>query len=129
LRHFSRYAAHIQVTSITAIDPFRAILQSATECEAIDVFLLDYRLPGANALELYKDLILDSGCDIPTVLISGKGDEEIAATALKIGVFDYVTKTRGICSNFPASSKTPITASSFNESMKRWQKARPDTDR
>jgi CheY-like chemotaxis protein/nitrogen-specific signal transduction histidine kinase len=102
LRHFSRYAAHIQMTAISAADRFRALLQSPTECENVDVFLLDYRLPGANALELYKDLILDSGCDIPTVLISGKGDEEIAATALKIGVFDYVTKNQGYLFKLPS---------------------------
>ena len=101
-RHFVRYASHVEIKAINTGGQFREIFNNKDQCDAIDVFLLDYRLPGANAIELYKDLILETGCDIPTVLISGKGDEEIATNALKLGIFDYLSKNQGYLYKLPS---------------------------
>ena len=40
---------------------------------------------------------------IPVILITGKGDEEIAARALRIGAFDYVIKNQGYLYKLPSS--------------------------
>jgi phosphoserine phosphatase RsbU/P len=63
--------------------------------------LLDYRLPGWNALELLKDLRQVHRLDVPVVLVTGQGDEEVAVQALKVGASDYVPKTAGYLQRLP----------------------------
>lgn len=100
-RHFAQYAAHIEIKTISTVNELNNIIGDKNQCQTIDVILLDYRLPGSNAIELFKDVILGSECDIPTVLISGKGDEEIATNALKLGIFDYASKNQGYLFKLP----------------------------
>lgn len=55
--------------------------------------LLDYRFPTGDALELLGDLIATS-CQAraPIVMLTGLGDEQVAARAFKNGVQDYLAK-------------------------------------
>ncbi len=57
-----------------------------------DLLLLDYRLPGLNALELLAILRRERGLDIPVVVVTGQGDHEVASRALQEGATDYVVK-------------------------------------
>ncbi len=65
------------------------------------MLLLDYRLPGMNALELLKELRQVHRVDVPMVLITGQGDEEVAVQALKLGATDYVVKNPGYLHKMP----------------------------
>jgi len=65
-RHFARHAAHIEIEAISMPDQLTEIFNYRQKRETVDVLLLDYRLPGTNALELYKKLKLDAAWDIPT---------------------------------------------------------------
>jgi len=67
-----------------------------------DVLLLDYRLAGIDALELIKRLRDVLRCDIPVVMVTGRGSEEVAAQALRLGVSDYVIKDAGYIERLPA---------------------------
>ncbi len=59
----------------------------------IDLIVLDYCLPdGATGLEFYKEL-KGTGCDIPVIMVTGKGDEATVINALRAGVSDFVTKS------------------------------------
>lgn len=56
-----------------------------------DLIISDYRLPsfsGLEALEIYRQFDLD----IPFIIVSGIISEEIAVTAMKAGVHDYLKK-------------------------------------
>lgn len=53
--------------------------------------LLDYRMPDMNGLEVV-DKLNEIGADIPVIMITGLGDENIAVEAMKKGVFDYIVK-------------------------------------
>ncbi|HEV7999081.1 MAG TPA: SpoIIE family protein phosphatase [Planctomycetaceae bacterium] len=53
-----------------------------------DCILLDYNIPGTNALELLDDLRLHA----PVVMLTGQGDEAVAVAAMKAGALDYVSK-------------------------------------
>lgn len=101
LRHFANHAAHIDIDPISTAGELSDVISVQRRSDKIDVLLLDYRIPGANALELYKWLKHEANWRIPTVLISGKGNEEIATNALKLGIFDYVSKNQGYLFKLP----------------------------
>ncbi|RLG54533.1 MAG: hypothetical protein DRN95_08640 [Candidatus Hydrothermarchaeota archaeon] len=60
--------------------------------KAYDVILLDQSLPDTEGLVLFNRY-RKAGFDIPTVMVTGTGNEEIAVEAMKAGVYDYVVKT------------------------------------
>jgi len=56
-----------------------------------DLAMLDYRLGEINGIELLRK-IRKQGCDIPIILFTGQGDQEVAVEAMKAGATDYLTK-------------------------------------
>ncbi|HID11985.1 MAG TPA: response regulator [Candidatus Latescibacteria bacterium] len=60
--------------------------------KAYDVILLDQSLPDVEGLLLFNNY-KKAGFDIPTVMVTGTGNEEVAVEAMKAGVYDYVVKT------------------------------------
>jgi PAS domain S-box-containing protein len=54
----------------------------------------DYEMPGATGLDLLR-AVRESYPDLPFVLFTGKGSEEIAAEAISAGVSDYLQKGGG----------------------------------
>ena len=58
--------------------------------EKPELVLLDLMLPGADGIELMKD-ILDVA-DVPVIFLSAYGREEIVARAFDMGAADYVVK-------------------------------------
>lgn len=53
--------------------------------------IIDYRMPGMNGIEVLRQLQED-GISLPTVMVTGAGDENIAVEAMKLGAGDYVVK-------------------------------------
>jgi PAS domain S-box-containing protein len=60
----------------------------------IDGIVSDHDMPGMNGLELLAEVRRDHP-DLPFVLFTGKGSEEIAAEAISKGVTDYLQKRGG----------------------------------
>ncbi len=58
-----------------------------------DLILLDYMLPDGNGLDFLK-IMSEKGLEIPTVVITGQGDEMIAAQIIQAGAYDYLPKNR-----------------------------------
>jgi len=56
-----------------------------------DLVCLDYHLPDTNGLELLE-LVRANHNDVPIVIITGAGSEQIAVEAMKSGATDYITK-------------------------------------
>ena len=56
-----------------------------------DVIVVDYEMPQKNGLDFLKELRLQKR-DIPVVLFTGKGREEIAVKALNLGADGYYNK-------------------------------------
>jgi len=62
--------------------------------EEVDCVVSDYDMPEANGLEFLDDVrAIDP--DLPFVLFTGKGSEEIASEAISAGVTDYLQKGTG----------------------------------
>jgi DNA-binding NtrC family response regulator len=58
---------------------------------AVDCVLLDYRLPDADGLGCLRQL-RQAHPDVPVVVITGAGSEEVAVEAMKLGASDYLVK-------------------------------------
>jgi two-component system response regulator YesN len=65
------------------------ILQSR---EDLDLVLLDYLLPpGIDGLEVLERM-RGLRCEIPVIFVTGKGSEEVAVEAFRLGVKEYIIK-------------------------------------
>jgi two-component system, NtrC family, response regulator HydG len=53
-----------------------------------DIILIDYELGDGTAFEIFPDI----QNDVPIIIITGNGDEEIAVQAMKKGATDYLIK-------------------------------------
>lgn len=60
--------------------------------EKYNIGLVDYRLGEKNGLDFIKK-VRARGCEIPLILLTGKGDREIDYEAMKLGASDYLVKT------------------------------------
>ncbi|MDG9668303.1 MULTISPECIES: response regulator transcription factor [unclassified Hahella] len=68
--------------------------QSFLEEEVADLngcLVLDIRMPGMTGMELHKKL-LELGCALPVIFVTGHGDVAMAVEAMKLGAVDFVQK-------------------------------------
>ncbi len=107
-RHLAQRAPHIQVDTVYSAAEVLARLPVAPGAAAAynasyDVLLLDFGLPDGNAIELLKVVRGERRLDIPVVLVTGQGDEEIAAQVLRLGASDYIVKHGGYLFEVPVA--------------------------
>jgi PAS domain S-box-containing protein len=74
----------------------------SAELITYNVILMDYRLPGMDALELIKTLRQNFNQRIPIILVTGQGHEELAVQAMKLGANDYLTKSEKYLYKLPS---------------------------
>jgi diguanylate cyclase (GGDEF)-like protein/PAS domain S-box-containing protein len=101
-RHLARYAPHVQVEAVATAAETLARLppDSAT---APDVLLLDFQLPGMNALDVVREVRQARGLALPIVVITGQGDEASAAQTIKLGANDYLVKQDDLLQRLPVA--------------------------
>ncbi len=92
--YFDRELDDVNVTSVT--DPEAALtrLEDGTNrgsSTPFDCIVSDYDMPAMNGLEFFETL-RKGHPDVPFVLFTGKGSEEIASRALNAGVTGYFQK-------------------------------------
>ncbi|CAI49449.1 receiver box response regulator [Natronomonas pharaonis DSM 2160] len=73
-------------------DPNDAL--EAVEADDIDCVVSDYHMPEMNGLELLQ-YVREMDPNIPFILFTARGSEEIASEAVSEGVTDYFRKRRG----------------------------------
>ena len=56
-----------------------------------DVVAVDYHLPGMNGLQVLRNLA-ESRFQVPTIMVTGAGNERVAVEAMKLGAGDYLVK-------------------------------------
>ena len=66
-------------------------LLKALDQPPVDCFLIDYRMPDINGVDLVRDL-RKRGVMAPVILISGHYDDGLAARAAAAGVRDFLLK-------------------------------------
>ncbi|MFW5831391.1 MAG: response regulator [Prolixibacteraceae bacterium] len=77
-RHLTRYAPYIRLTDVPNAEKALELLPEAgvpPEEWNYQVVLMDYRLPGMNALEIIKEVRHERNLDIPILIVTGQGNE------------------------------------------------------
>jgi PAS domain S-box-containing protein len=85
--HLEKIDDRFSVVSET--DPEAAI--PMVEDMGIDCIVSDYNMPGMNGLELLNRIREDHP-NLPFILFTGRGSEEVASDAISAGVTDYLQK-------------------------------------
>ncbi|WP_435194129.1 response regulator [Natronomonas sp. EA1] len=62
------------------------------ETDEIDCVVSDYEMPDTSGLELLR-AVRERDPDLPFILFTGKGSEEVASEAISAGVTDYLRKS------------------------------------
>jgi len=83
-RMIERINPQIQIESATLIDIAELPLES------YDCILSDYKMPAITGIKLAETIRVES--DIPIILYTGQGSEEVAEAAFKVGIDDYIRK-------------------------------------
>jgi PAS domain S-box-containing protein len=122
-RHLARHAPHIHLDVanntheikqrfVNYGDPWRGHTANRsavpTHNNGYDAVLLGYGLPGLNALEMIKELRQEHGVDVPLILITGQGGEEVARQALKLGATDYLVRDPGYLHRLPGALENAL---------------------
>lgn len=95
-RHLEKHAPYVRLTTVPdAVIALSLLPLDNAHPMDFDVILLDYRLPGIDALETVRLIRDERGLDIPIVIVSGQGSEDVATKAIHLGVDDYITKHPG----------------------------------
>lgn len=89
---FSRYLDDISAWDIKFLhfinpDDGMAVMRTHN----VDIVFLDYLLGEQTGLQILKE-ITDSGWQYPVIMLTGKGDENVATEAMKAGAADYLIK-------------------------------------
>lgn len=63
--------------------------------EQVDCIVSDYQMPEMDGVELLEHVRADYP-DLPFILFTGKGSEEVASEAISAGVTDYLRKEGGV---------------------------------
>jgi FixJ family two-component response regulator len=86
LRRLMRALGHTVQTFLSAADFLASPRLADTAC-----LIADVHMPGMNGDELHRRLI-DSGCAIPTILVTAYRDDVVRGRALKDGVVCCLSK-------------------------------------
>lgn len=70
---------------------YEQAVHSLSNCKH-DIYIFDYLLGSKNGIELINEA-LGLNCQEPIILLTGKGDEQIAIEALRLGAADYLVKS------------------------------------
>jgi len=65
-----------------------------------DVLILDYKMPGMTGLNILQWLH-EQKSDLPVIMLTAAGSENIAVEAMKLGAYDYVRKEHFDRTHFP----------------------------
>jgi two-component system KDP operon response regulator KdpE len=94
IRRLLRTSLNVQGFRVLEASTGRQALEMAL-AEKPEVVLLDLTLPDLDGLEVIRRL-RGSGCKVPVIVLSSRGDERGKVEALSLGADDYVTKPFGM---------------------------------
>jgi PAS domain S-box-containing protein len=94
--HFAEYATEFE---IEVVGTGQGCLERLREA-GFDLLLLDHRLPDMEGLDVLKALV-HAGSQVPVVLVTGVGDEELVVQALRLRAASYVPKLGNYLETLP----------------------------
>lgn len=102
-RYLAQYAPGVSLDVVGTGEEVmaRRPVKAGEGTPAYDLLMLDYRLPGLNALEVVRSVRRERGLRLPIVLVTGHGNEALAVEALRQGCDEYLTKHEGYLRQLP----------------------------
>ena len=92
-RHLDAHAPHIRIEwAPDASGVLQQLPAGAGAPAGFDVLLIDFRLAGDSGLDVLKAVRQERALDLPVVLVTGQGSEDVAALAMRLGATDYLVK-------------------------------------
>jgi PAS domain S-box-containing protein/putative nucleotidyltransferase with HDIG domain len=85
-----RFAEDAPEFEIEIADTGQGCLARLSETE-FDLLLLDHHLPDMDGLDVLRTLV-HAGVQVPVVMVTGVGDEDLVVKALRLGAANYVPK-------------------------------------
>ncbi|MEJ2657545.1 MAG: PAS domain S-box protein [Desulfobacterales bacterium] len=101
--------------------------QEANTClERLDsitptIIITDYLLPGMNGID-FLEALSQSEKDIPVVMITGQGDENVAVRAMKLGAIDYMVKSGDFFTLLPTVIEKVVDKERLEQSLLKLEK-------
>jgi PAS domain S-box-containing protein len=89
--------------------------------EIFDLVFLDYSLPGRDGLDVLEDIRRSKSP--PPVVVTSRGDEQVAVRAMRGGAYDYVVKGKGYLQRLPVVAQRAVDAHQSAVAFKRAEKA------
>jgi signal transduction histidine kinase len=83
-----------------------------------DIIIVDYLLSGMDGIQLLEELN-KAKIDIPVIMMTGQGDENIAVRAIKLGACDYLVKSAGFFALLPSVVEKAIRERELKDSEAR----------
>lgn len=102
--HLLKHAPQIRLESTGGTDAVINRLQAGPEAEAtFDVLLIDALPDETTGLDLVKLIRSERQLSLPIVMLAGQDSEQLASSALHLGVDDYLVKHPGYLFELPAT--------------------------
>ncbi len=79
---------HFEIVTTTSAEEGLNIIEDAD----VDVIVSDYQMPGIDGIEFLRVLREDRGSDLPFMIFTGKGREDVAMEGLNLGADRYLQK-------------------------------------
>lgn len=96
---------------------------SILDADTFDIAIVDYLLGDGTAFDIF-----DSMEDIPFIIATGTGDEEIAVRAMKAGAFDYLIKddNRNYLKVLPVNIENAVKRRKAEEKLRSYDRLKGD---
>ncbi|MDT7836591.1 hybrid sensor histidine kinase/response regulator [Aquabacterium sp. OR-4] len=91
MAHLARAGHRLDALRVDTEAEFARCLADGRDGQAWHVVLSDFKLPGFTGLRA-QQILKDSGCDLPFILVSGEIGEDTAVAAMRNGASDYLLK-------------------------------------
>lgn len=106
----------IHLTEAATREEFLALLPAAN----YDLILSDFNILGFPGLEVIESVKRSLG-DVPVVIVTGTGNEEVAVESMKRGAADYVIKSASHIRKLPATIRAAVEARRLRRERERLQ--------
>ena len=102
-RHLAEHAPHLRLDVVRSSKEALQRVQDTT----VDLVLTDLRMPDMGALDFLRE-VRARALQVPTVVVTGQGDEQTAVAALKLGAYDYIVKRDDYLTQLPSAIDNSI---------------------
>jgi len=111
---FLRISGFHDVFRVASIQKLWEFLKKQT----CDIILLDYKLPDGTGLDVLERMS-EQDIQIPVVMVTGQGNERVAAQAIQRGATDYMLKSGGYLVTLPSVIRKTLRSHQLKLDMQR----------